>query len=138
MNSATFSVELNFNNTVYKQTDEVTIRPPLGPALSNIFVGNDKEELFCDTRKLPIYFKYVDNTFAIFNHKTEADKFLTTLNCLHPHLKFTFEKEKNKCQPFLDICVERTHIGFETSVYRKPTFTGQYIRWGYFDPLNVK
>ena len=57
-----------------------------------------------------------------------CDEFLSTLYCLHPSLKFTFEKEKDKCLPFVDVYVKKTYIGFETSVYRKPTFTGQYLR----------
>ena len=36
--SATFSVEFSFNNTLYKQTDGVAMRSPLGPVLANIFV----------------------------------------------------------------------------------------------------
>ena len=70
--------------------------------------------------------------------QAEADEFLTKLSCLHPFLKFTFEKEKEKCLPFLDVYVERTDIGFETSVYRKPTFTGQYLHWKSFSPLKRK
>ena len=76
--------------------------------------------------------------FAIFDHEAEADEFLTKLNCLHPSLKFTFEKEKGKCLPFLDVYVERTDVGLETSVYRKPTFTGRYLRWESFSPLKRK
>ena len=52
-------------------------------------------------------------------------------------LKFTFKK-KGKCLPFLDVYVERTDNGFETSVYRKPTFTGQYLRRKSFSPLKRK
>ena len=33
------SVELSFNNATYKQIDGVAMGSPLGPALSNIFVG---------------------------------------------------------------------------------------------------
>ena len=51
---------------------------------------------------------------------------------------FIFEKEKEKCPPFLDVYVERTDVGLETSVYRKPTFTGQYLRWESFSPLKRK
>ena len=40
MKGATFSVEFSFNNTMYKQTDEVTMGSPLGPALANIFFDN--------------------------------------------------------------------------------------------------
>ena len=111
---------------------------PLGPALANIFVGYYEEKLFSQTQKHPTYFKYVDDTFAIFDHETEASEFLTKLNCLHPFLKFTFDKEKGKCLPHLDVYVERTDIGFETSVYRKPTFTGQYLLWESFSPLKRK
>ena len=123
--SATSSIEFSFNNTTYKQTDGVPIGS-LDPALANIFVGCYEEKLFSQTQKPPTYFRYVDETFAIFNHKAEADEFLTKLNCLHSSLKFTFEKEKGKCLPFLDVYVERTDIGSQTRVYRKPTFTGQY------------
>ena len=88
---------------MYKQTDRVAMQSPLGPALVNIFVGYYEEKLFSQTQKPPTYFRYVDDTFAIFNHKAEADEFLTKLNFLHPPLKFTFEKENNKCLEFLDV-----------------------------------
>ena len=39
MKSVTSSVEFSFNNTMYKQTDGITMRSPLGPALANIFAG---------------------------------------------------------------------------------------------------
>ena len=128
MKSATSSVEFSFNNTMYKQTDGVAMGSPLGPALGSIFVGYYEEKLFSQTQKPPTYFRYVDDTFAISDHEAEADEFLTKLNCLHPSLNFTFKKEKEKCLPFLDVYVERTDVGFETSVYRKPTFTGQHLR----------
>ena len=67
---------------------------PLGPALANIFVGYYEEKLFSQMQKPPTYFRYVDNLFAIFDHVAEADELLTKLNCFHPSLKFTFEKEK--------------------------------------------
>ena len=110
----------------------------LGPVLVNIFVGYYEEKLFSQTQKPPTYFRYVDDTFAIFDHETEADEFLTKFNYLHPSLKFTFEKEKGKCLPFLDLYIERKDIGFETSVYRKLTFTGQYLCWESFSPLKRK
>ena len=89
---------------------------PLGPALANIFVGYYEEKFFSQTQKPPTYFRYVDDTFAIFDHEAEADEFLTKLNCLYPSLNFTFEKEKDKCLPFLDVYIERTDIGFEIEV----------------------
>ena len=54
------------------------------------------------------------------------------LNLLHPALKFTIEKEQNNSLHFLDVLVEKEGTGFLTSIYRKPRFTGQYIRWNSF------
>ena len=113
-------------------------RRKMSPTLVNIFVGYCKEKFFSQMQKPPTCFRYVDDTFAIFDHKAEADDFLTKLNFLHPSLRFTFEKEKDKCLSFLDVHVERADIGFETSVYRKPTFTGQYLRWESFSSLKRK
>jgi len=36
---ATRSVEFSFNDVIYQQTDEIAMGSPLGPALTNIFVG---------------------------------------------------------------------------------------------------
>ena len=127
MESATSSIEFGFNDAMYKQTDGVAMGSPLGPALANIFVGYHESKLFFCVQKPTIYFRYVDDTFAIFKQEGDVDNFLVTLNCLHPALKFTFEKEQDGKLPFLDIIVERTELGFETSIYRKPTFSGQYI-----------
>ena len=51
---------------------------------------------------------------------------------------FTSEKEKNKCLPFLDNYVEHTKTSYETSVYRKPTFTCQYVCWKSFTQTKQK
>ena len=137
MKSATSLVDFSFNNPMYKQTGEVAMGSLLGSALANI-VGYYEEKLFSQMQKPPTYFRYVDDMFAIFNYEAEADEFLTKLNCLHPSLKFTFKKETGQCVPFLDVYIERTDIGFETSVYRKPTFSGWYLHWEYFSPLKRK
>ena len=40
--------------------------------------------------------------------------------------------------PFLDVLVEKNDHKFVTSIYRKPTFTGQYICWKSFCPIKQK
>ena len=57
---------------------------------------------------------------------------------MHSALKFTFEKEENNQLPFLNILVENSNDGFLTSVFRKPTFTGQYFRCYSFGPTKRK
>ena len=56
----------------------------------------------------------------------------------HPSLRFTFEKESNLALPFLDVLVEKTLSKFITSIYWKPTFTGQYLCWNSFSPRKRK
>ena len=51
------------------------------------------------------------------------------MNDVHPALRFTCEHEESRKLSFLDVLVERTCDGVVTSVYRKPTFTGQYIMY---------
>ena len=84
------------------------------------------------------YFRYVDDTFAIFDSQELCEDFLTHLNALHPSLKFTCEMERNNALPFLDVLVEKSDGRLLTSVYRKPTFTGQYTRWDSFSATSYK
>ena len=114
------------------------LQAPLGPALVNIFVGYYEEKLFSEISKPSVYFRYVDNTFVIFQNEKESEEFLTRLNGLHSSLRFTFEKEKNNTLPFFDVFVERAKASYETNIYRKPTFTGPYLRWESFTPIKRK
>ena len=80
----------------------------------------------------------MDDTFAIFGSELDCDHFKGKLNLVHPALKFTVEKEQNNSLNFLDVLVEKDGTGFLTSLYRKPTFTGQYISWTSFGPKTRK
>ena len=74
----------------------------------------------------------MDDTFVVFSYEDECDLFLDSLNSLHPSLRFTFEKESSLALPFLDVLVKKFSSKFITSIYRKPTFIGQYLRWNSF------
>ena len=111
---------------------------PLGPALAKIFVGYYETELFRSKLKPEMYNRYMNDTFVVFNNESQCDVFLDKLNSLHPSLHFIFEKESNCSLPFLDVLVEKLSSGFITSIYRKPTFSGQYIRWNSLSPQTRK
>ena len=51
---------------------------------------------------------------------------------------FGLLRKKNLTLPFLDVLVEKCSSKFITFIYRKPTFTGQYIRWNSFGPQKRK
>ena len=111
---------------------------PLGPALANIFAGLHESRLFDKTAKPCVYFQYVDDSVVISESELDCDHLQEKLNLLHPALKFKVGKEQNNSLHFLDVLVEKEGTGFFTSIYRKPTFTGQYIRWNSFSPKTRK
>ena len=123
---------------MHPQIDGVAMGSPLGPFLANIFVGYYEALLFKRVNKPLMYYRYIDDTFAVFNDEDECDEFFSHLNSLHPLLCFTFEKECNRTLPFLDVLVEKNDHEIVTSIYRKPTFTGQYICWNSFCPMKRK
>ena len=95
-------------------------------------------KLFSNTNEPLAYFRYVDYTFVAFNNEDDCNSFFTHLHSLHPSLRSTQEKESNASLPFLDVLVERQNSDFLTSAYRKPTFTGRYLRWNSFSPTKRK
>ena len=111
---------------------------PFSPALANIFVDYQEAKLFNIAKRPLVYFRYVDDAFAVFNNEEDCNTFLTHLNFLHSSLRFTYEKESNHSLLFLDVLVERHDSEFLTLVYRKPTFTDQYLRWNSFSPQKRK
>ena len=76
--------------------------------------------------------------FCLVRNETEANNFLTYLNSKHPSIKFTIEIERDKKLPFLDILVSSRNGLFETSVYRKNTFSGLFMNFRSFMPSIYK
>ena len=85
-----------------------------------------------------IWFRYVDDTFTLFDSKSNALQFLQYLNSCHVNIKFTIEFEENNVIPFLDVLIKRHNHIFSTSIYRKKTFTGLYTKWDSFTPRKYK
>ena len=63
---------------------------------------------------------------------------LNHVNSVRLYIQFTMEKEQNNKLSFLDVLVASTEQGFRSSVYRKPTFTGQYLNFNSHHLYNVK
>ena len=73
-----------------------------------------------------------------FKDEPAAINFFHYLNARHPNISFTMESESNNSLAFLDVFIRRVHNTFETSVYRKPTFSGLYQKWSSFAPKSHK
>ena len=126
-----------FNGKYYIQNDGVAMGSPLGPHLANIFLCHNEEKWLsnCPPQFAPIYYKrYVDDTFLLFSSPKHVKKFHKYFNSRHPNIKFTFELEENNQMPFLDVLVSRISGKFNTSIYRKPTFSGLYTNFESFIP----
>ena len=121
MKIATSSVEFSFNICMYRQINGVAMGSLLGPALANIFVEFYESKLFDKISKPQIYYRYVDDTFALFQDEVGSETFLTNLISLHTSLKFTSEKEVNQLLTFLHVLVTKSTNNFTISVYRKAT-----------------
>ena len=130
MKFATSSTEFSFNNDMYRQVDGVSMGSPLSPTLANIFMGFLEANYFNTHDKPILYFRYVDDCFLVFNNESECLRMFDDFNALHDSITFTMESEKDNSLPFLDVLVKRTPAAkFITSMYRKKTFTGQYINF---------
>ena len=80
MQTATSSVEFSFSNIMHRQIDGVAMGSPLGPSLANIFVGYYEALLFKRVNKPFMYYRYVDDTFAVFNDEDECNEFFSHLS----------------------------------------------------------
>ena len=75
----------------------------------------------------------------ICDQQTEADSLLAEFNRLHSNLWLTSEQESDNSISFLDIFITRKENGFmKRSVYRKYTWTGQYLNFYSFCPIKYK
>ena len=63
---------------------------------ANIFMCHfEKKWVLNYTGRPSIWFRYVDDTFTLFDSKNNAIQFLQNLNSCHVNIKFTIEFEKN-------------------------------------------
>ena len=112
---------------------------PLGPTLADIFMTKLEQLADTDIQLLPLYKRYLDDILIISESKSQIENFLSLFNTLHPNIVFTCEYEHENKLPFLDVLIIRNADGtMSRSVYRKPTWTGQYLNFSSFSPIQHK
>ena len=96
-----------FNGQYYDQIYGVAMGSPLGHVLANIFMCDFEENWIKTSLRLhlTLWYRYVDDTFALFDTKDTAYEFLKYLNTRHTSIKFTIKFEQDKEIPFLDILI---------------------------------
>ena len=113
---------------------------PLSPILTEIYMTDLEEKALLTSPIQPMcWYRKVDDTFVILKPDNDPHQLLDHLNNQHPRVKFTMEAENNNQIPFLDVLVSRTDSNqLQTSVYRKPTHTNQYVHYQSNHPPRVK
>ena len=69
----------------------------------------------------------MDDTYAIFTDDKDRDEFLLKLNSMHANLEFTMEIAIKNKLAFLDVMVNKKNKNFYKNIYRKSTFSGDYV-----------
>ena len=72
---------------------------------------------------------YIDDCFVLAQNEEVVDALFTVLNEVHHAIKFIVEKEINNELSFMDVLVKCQNNRFLTSVFRKNTFTGNYLNF---------
>ena len=97
----------------------------LAPVLANIIM-TECERMVADKLindgTLKFYMRYVDDTLMLVK-RSDIDKVLTAFNNFNPNLQFTVDTFENEIPHFLDLEINPNGL----SIFRKNTFTGQYV-----------
>ena len=123
-----------FREKLYKQRFGVAMGSPVSLVVANLYME------FLEQRAIttaPIHCRprlckrYVDDVSEIVC-KDQVDNLTIYLNQTDPKdsIKFTYEKEKDCCIPFLDTLIIRKSDGsIKLLIYRKATHTDQYLNF---------
>ena len=134
----TKTTTFQFNKQYYKQTNGVAMRSPLAPLLADLCMNWIIDQTKQIRPQPTLFYRYVDDCFALFSSQKEILKFHQQLNMIHPNIQFTYEAAENHQMPFLDVWIDNFEGILKLSTYRKPTNTGLYINWQSFVPSRYK
>ena len=116
------------HKSVFKQRRGTAIGTKMVPPYAIIFMDSLEEDILSNSILKPlVWWRYIDDIFMMWEHgEEELQKFLETLNCYHPTIKFTAEYSRAKIN-FLDVTVVKKGNQLVTDLYIKPTDTHQYL-----------
>lgn len=121
-----------FNDILYTQIDSAPMGGCVSPTLADIFMCFHEHNWLnnCPLEFKPLMYKrYVDDIFTLFRSPDHIVLFKDYLNSQHPSIKFTCDTEVESCMSFLDVSVTKDNDSFNTSVFRKKTFTGLGMKY---------
>ena len=120
----------SFQDQFYEQVEGAAMGSPVNPMVANLYMEYLEQKALSTAPYPPRFWcRFVDDTFVI--HK-EVNKqgFLQHINSVDPAIRFTVEDNKeDQSMPFLHTIVKPEADGtVSITVYRKPTYTDQYLQ----------
>lgn len=119
-----------FDNRFFRQKFGLSMGAPLSPTLANIFMELIERKFILPTFNNMLWFRYVDDIFAVFPTEYDPLTILEYINNITPTIKFTMESPEFSSLPFLDVLIRINNDGRPRfRVYRKTTHTNSYVHW---------
>lgn len=133
------NILFTFDDKLFIQHDGVCMGSVLGPTMASFAMDLIESKFSLYQGQLPsVYFRYVDDCFAVFTSLADAESFLDFLNSQHSSLKFTIEIENNESLRFLDTLIKHKNGTIEVEWCLKNTNTGIYIPSCSYAPFRYK
>ena len=132
----------SFQGQFYEHVEGAAMGSPVSPIIANLYMEYFEQKTLSTAPHPRLWHRYVDAIFVIQKeiHKQDKQDFLQHINSVDPAIQFTVEDNKEDgAIPFLDNIVKPEADGkLSTTVYRKPTNTGQYLQWDSHHHLSAK
>ena len=134
------STYFTFRGKFYEQVEGAAMGFPISPIVANLCMESFEVRALQSSPNPPSLWKrFVDDTFVIMK-KAHKEEFLTCLNSVDNNIEFTTEEPgPDGSLPFLDTLITPDKDGrLDTTVYRKPTHTDQYLHWDSHHTISSK
>ena len=131
---ASCDVVMSTHAGYYRQIEGLAMGSPPAPHLANGWMSQ-YDETIKGTSK--VYTRYMDDILCDID-KDAIDAKLTSINSLHPFLKFTIERQENGEIPFLDMKIINTEGKLSSTWYSKPSNTGLMMNFHALAPKRYK
>ena len=129
-----------FNGTHYIQIKGCAMGTKCAPTYANLFMGEFEEKHIYNLikEKTKKYLRFIDDIFLVWTaSEQELLNFHTTINSVHPSIKFTMEYSKEKIN-YLDTTVFIKDSKLVTKTFKKPTDRSAYLHNKSYHPSSLK
>ena len=102
---------------------------PASPTTAEIYMqAHERTAISTELHRPKVWERFADDIYSILK-RTHLENFFHHINNLHQNIKFTMKEESNGELAFLDTLLKRNNGEISVLVYRKPTYTDQYLHY---------